>query len=695
MEKQQKKRIKKYISWCLAIAMVALLTCLPLIAANNEEISGPQASALSDTAQYRDITTQILGGGTLAAQDAVEITILAQVKLTEYLVRNGDQVSEGQPIASVDRVTVMTAITQVQETLEYLREQLEEASDKKTSDKVTATAGGTVKIIYGQPGERVQDVMLRDGALAVLSLDGLMAVKVERRTNLEVGEKVLVVFADDTEAEGKVASNLEGVLTVTLDDEGFVPGEKVTVTTEDGDRIGTGELYIHSQWNAVAYSGTISRVRVGEGDRVSAGKSLFELENTGVSPEFEMLTRQHREYEELMLELFRMYQSRCITAPEDGMILGVDESGTYMLSEGGAGWTVSLLVNAPNGNDEITYVNYIGKVDQVGIDGLVLMMNPQAVSVTDYMDLSAVPMDETLMTESALYTANAPVYELKDGAWIQIGMEDIVPGDILLFAGDAEGNFVWVVRVKSGEERPGEPAPSDPTEPTVPSEPDATEPSGSGNSGFPEGSFPQGGGNMGGFGGMSGMGGMTQQEIFELYGLDTVTVATVTPQSTMTLEITVDELDISRIYVGQSALMTVSALTGEKFTAEITGISASGENSGGNSKFTLELTVDKTVDMLPGMNASVAIAVDTAQQILCVPVAALVEDGNRTLVYTSYDQEKETYGDPVEVTVGISDGEYAQILSGLSEGQRIHYPYYDTLVISDAPDLSGGFPFGR
>ena len=40
------------------------------------------------------------------------------------------------------------------------------------------------------------------------------------------------------------------------------------------------------------------------------------------------------------------------------------------------------------------------------------------------------------------------------------------------------------------------------------------------------------------------------------------------------------------------------------------------------------------------------------------------------------------------MTVGMSDGENVQILSGLKEGDTFYYAYYDTLVISNIPDLN-------
>ena len=704
MEKQHKNQVKKYISWGLLAVLVALLAFMPLLAGNQENTDGPQASVLSGTVERTDIANQLIGGGTLKSQEAVAIEIPAAVKLTGYLVGNGDTVEEGDVIATVDRVTVMTAITQVQETLDYLAEEIEVVSGEEAPTEVIAQAGGTVKIIYAEEGEAVQEAMLEHGALAVLSLDGLMAVQVERSTGLSAGDTVCVTLSDGSEVDGKVEANQEGILTVTIEDDGYPVGGEVTVSTEDGGRIGSGKLYIHSQWNAVAYSGTVDRIRVSEGDTVAVGWTLIDLEDTGHTAGYQQMVNQHQEYEELMLELFRMYQSESLTAPCAGVVSGVDENGTYMLSDSGSGWFVSFLTNAPNGDDETSYINYIGQVASVGLDGLIMRMNPQQLSITDYKDLSGVHADTALMTEEVIYAAQAPVYELVGGEWTQIEASAIAAGDVLLFAGDANGNMVWVVRVSAGAAEPDAPEPSEPVEPSEPTEPTQPEESEQGTdpaaptepdasaesatSGNPSQSgFPQSGGSFGGSG-------MTQEEEeYELYALETVSIASVTSQEEMTVEITLDELDITKVFVGQSASVTMDALSGQVFTATVTQIAGSGESEGGNSKFTVELTLDKSGDMLPGMNASVVIILGTLTDAVSVPVAALVENGPEVMLYTSYDAESGEFGDSVTVTVGVSDGDNAEILSGIEEGMTYYYPYYDTLVISDTPDM-GGFSFG-
>ncbi|MBQ8833528.1 MAG: HlyD family efflux transporter periplasmic adaptor subunit [Oscillospiraceae bacterium] len=695
MDKTHKKQRKRYLLWALAAVLVLILAVMPMLASGADTSDGPVASLLSTQAERRNIDSQIIGGGQLSGEAAVSVELPENVKLTGYLVGNGDTVSEGDPIAQVDKVSVMTAITQVQETLDYLAEEIADAAGDEAADTVKALAGGTVKAVYAREGEAVLDVMLRDGALAVLSLDGLMAVQVERGTGLTAGETVSVNLSDGTEVEGTVVSNLEGVLTVTIEDDDYAIGEKVSLTDEDGGRIGSGELYIYSPWKAVAYSGTVSDILVSEGDTVYSGRTLMQLSDTGATARYQQLIDQRQEYEELMGQLFQMYRTGTLTAPCAGIVSGIDESGAYMLSaveETAAVQTVNLTARSTDGprvvflsavefpvetqpaeeappaepsqpvepsqpeetEGDTLYFGCLAKVVEVEQGTMKVLQTPYSYTVTDPGKLPEVTLDTDAMTEEKLYTDD------------RIDPEKVKAEDILMLVLDVEGNLI---AFDTPKEKPSMNNPGNTQAPNT--------------------------GTMPSMGGMSGFtGGAAVEETFEPYSLETLTVASVTSQEHMTVEITVDELDIGLLYPGQEAVVTVDALTGQQFPAAITAIGSSGTNSGGSSKFTVELTLEKSGDMLPGMRACAYVTVATSSDVLCVPVAALEEKGTETVVYTGCDEESGTLTNPVPVTVGTSDGEYAQILEGLTEGQTVWYAYYDTLVISNAVE-SGGLPFRR
>ena len=690
-----KKKIKQIVALVAVAAVVALLAAMPVIAKQEPEEDGPKASILNGQVTTGSIPTELIGGGQLAEETAVTLSVPTDVKLKSFLVKNGETVTEGQAIASVDRVSVMQAITQVQETLEYLSEEIEKASDITTKENVNALAGGIVKMLYGKKGDSVQKIMLEHGALAVLSLDGLMAVDLETESAVKTGTAVKVLLPTGKTVAGKVIKNLAGEMTVTIEDKNYEPGTAVELSDSEGNAIGAGEMYIYSPWNATAYAGTIESVKVSVGDKLSAGKTLMVLRDVGYSATYRQLIGQRQEYEELMLDLFKMYQTESLVAPCDGVVTGIDKDSVQLLRSSGD-FTLDLLANAPNGNDTVLYLNYLGKISLVAANGWALQVSPQAVAIADYKQLAGITPDETLMTETVLHTQiDLPVFTLVEDQWQLLDREFLGEGDILLFASDDQGNLVWSVLLQKASQEPSTPGGSqNPGGSQGGQTPGGNQGGGNQGSGsFPGGgNFPSGGGNFGNMGG-----GMTEEEVFELYGLNMTQVAQVTSQTTMTLDITIDEQDMRYLSLGMTAQVKIDALGGEKHTATITQLGNSGTNNGGSSKYTVQLTMDRAGDMLSGMTATATILIDSKQEVLTIPADALVEMGNKTVVYTGYDEKKEELLNPVTVKVGASDGETVEILEGLTAGQTYYYAYYDTLEISNTPDfggMGGGF-FGR
>ncbi len=189
------------------------------------------------------------------------------------------------------------------------------------------------------------------------------------------------------------------------------------------------------------------------------------------------------------------------------------------------------------------------------------------------------------------------------------------------------------------------------------------------------------GSSMPSMGGNTQTPGFGQQEEQEaVYEVQMSTICAITPAQNMTIDISVDELDILSLSVGQEAAITLDALPGQSFTGIVKKINTTGTNDGGSTKYTVTVEVAKTKQMLIGMNASVRVEVSTLPGILTVPAAAIYEDGNRTYVYTALDEKTGQPKRAVDVTTGSSDGESIEILSGLSEGDAVYYSYAESIV---------------
>ena len=678
MEKTKKKRIKKYISWVCIASLVVLLAAMPLMAGSGQDLLGPKASILTGTVKNGNITTALMGGGTLSCENPMEVTIPEGVKITEFLVSNGDLVKEGDPLALIDRASVMSAITKVQEAMDTLVQEMAALPAPQATTQLTAKAGGLIKQVFAEKGDNVQDVMMEHGALAVLSLDGMMAVRITQDTTYATGDSVTVRFEDGTEIPGRVKTNMDGVLVITVEDDGYEVGLPVTVIGQDDALIGTGELEVHNAWRAVAYSGTVEYVYAASEKNTYAGQNLFTIKSDGTNPQLEALAIQHREYEALMLKLFQLYQAELFSAPCDGLISGVDENSIHLLAGTNEGLTFDLLANAPGDDADASYDNHVGKLEMVLGDIWIVKLNSQAQDITDYKE----EMDSLdLSTESmTIRTMMAPVtvYQLVDAEW---EVTEAKAGDILVFAMNDAG-FVWAVYA-------GSDASSDTEEPTLPEGwedielPEGWEDMDWSDIQLPDGflgsQIPTIGGSLDGL--LGNYAGMFPQEEPDLYSLEEAVLMNVIPQNEMTLNIQLDQRDISKVQVGMQAEVTVGALRGEVFPAVITKVGDTGLNLGGSSRFTVELTLPIQTNMLEGMTATASIPLSSAQDIPVIPLDALVEDGSKTIVYTGYDEKNKQLINPVTVTLGVSDGIYAQILSGLEAGDTFWYSYYDILEI--------------
>ncbi len=95
--------------------------------------------------------------------------------------------------------------------------------------------------------------------------------------------------------------------------------------------------------------------------------------------------------------------------------------------------------------------------------------------------------------------------------------------------------------------------------------------------------------------------------------------------SKMKFTISVDELDISDIQLGQTAIVDADALPDEEFEARVTNISSEGVSSGdGVTTYDIELTIDEPGNLKSGMNVNATIIISQANNVVTIPEDALM-----------------------------------------------------------------------
>lgn len=101
--------------------------------------------------------------------------------------------------------------------------------------------------------------------------------------------------------------------------------------------------------------------------------------------------------------------------------------------------------------------------------------------------------------------------------------------------------------------------------------------------------------------------------------------------SALTFEMSIDELDIQKVKVGQKVVVTADAFEGETFSGTVTNVSLQSTASNGVTNYPVTVTMDETGNLLPGMNVDGVIILEEVQDVLSIPVDSLMR-GNRVYV---------------------------------------------------------------
>lgn len=325
-KKRRKRRIiVTVVSIVLVLAMIAVVGVSFLQRRVREQFASSQGEVLSYEVTTGSISTVVSGSGSLTDVDLNSITVPEGVEITEVKVKTNQAIAKGDILATVDMASVISAMADLQTQIEDLDEQLSDAEDDAASTTIYAGVTGRVKAIFGEAGASVADVMYEHGALALISLDGYMAVDIETDA-LTVGDGVTVKLSDEEEITGTVESVVGGKATILVTDNGPEYDEVVTVLNDEDTVLGTGNLYIHSALKVTGYAGTIAAVKADVNDKVSDTTKLFTLEDTSYSANYNSLLRERADLEETLLELLTIQRDGAVLASSDGSVYSVDYS---------------------------------------------------------------------------------------------------------------------------------------------------------------------------------------------------------------------------------------------------------------------------------------------------------------------------------------------------------------------------------
>lgn len=327
LSQEKKQRRRKRLRRVIIIVAVIFAALVMVVSHLRKNVDARFAATQKDVQSYTvapgTIHTLVSGSGVLEQVDEEDVTVPAGVEVDEVIAEAGDAVAKGDLLAKVDMASVVDTLSSTQDQIKTLDKKINSAKSDTASTSVTTSVGGRVKKIYAQVGDNVVSSVTENGALALLSVDGYMAVDFES-DGCARGDAVTVTLSDGTAVEGTVESATLGTVTVLVSDNGPALDEEVTVTDAAGKTLGTGKLYIHSPVAVTGYVGTVKSISCKENANVTAGSTLMTLRDTKTSANFDALLRQRQDLEDTLTGLLTIYRDGAVLASQDGLVTSVE-----------------------------------------------------------------------------------------------------------------------------------------------------------------------------------------------------------------------------------------------------------------------------------------------------------------------------------------------------------------------------------
>ena len=198
----------------------------------------------------------------------------------------------------------------------------------------------------------------------------------------------------------------------------------------------------------------------------------------------------------------------------------------------------------------------------------------------------------------------------------------------------------------------------------------------------------------------------------------TAAVTLITAQKVATISL--NEVDVAKIKLGQKATLTFDALPDLTIAGQVTQIDNIGTVTQGVVNYNVQVSfLTDTQDVKSGMSARAAIILDTRPDVLVVPMAAVKTSGSQNYVEVlnpadltpvANTNNLNTTSKPPQKTnvqVGLSDDTNTEIISGLNEGDTVVTQTTDPNTVKSTtasaastggiriPGISGGGGGGR
>jgi HlyD family secretion protein len=144
------------------------------------------------------------------------------------------------------------------------------------------------------------------------------------------------------------------------------------------------------------------------------------------------------------------------------------------------------------------------------------------------------------------------------------------------------------------------------------------------------------------------------------------TIATIADLNKMIFEGKVDEAEVAKLKIGMPLEVTLGAIEGQIFDAELKFIAPKGNEEQGTVQFKIEgdVYLDNSVFIRAGYSANASLVLEKKDSIMGISEALLQFDKTTNKPYVEVKNDKGVF-ERKDLEIGISDGINVEVLSGL------------------------------
>ena len=513
-EKQKAKAVKKPRGKAAkALRIIAILLVLALLATAVYWFLHRRAAAADSAAEISyvtvqaekgSVTTSLSGSGTLEPANSYTVTTLVEGEVVNADFEEGDHVTADTILYTIDSSDAATGTEKAQLSLEQAQNSYDKAISELDKLNVKASAAGTIIELDVAAGDEIganQTVaVIRDSSVMTLKVD----FPADDAKGFYVGQWAVVTLDGSLESMPGTISKVSAVdnvlstgqivrqVTIDVKNPGGIAVSRVATAVVAGiESMDSGEFSYKTEKTIMAgVSGTVSAIKVAEGDTVKDGQVLATLTSDSLSDAVDNAYQNLRNAQLSLDNQNDTLDNYTITSPIDGTIidkyykagdkvssgrsmcliydlsyltlsLNVDELD---ISQVQVGQTAAITADAVEGK---TYEGVVTKVSVAGTtsggvttypvtirvdetDGLLPGMNVDAKIIVDSVeDVIVIPSqaverrNRVLVTSDSPSAANALEDQAPDGyVYVEVttGLSD--DSNVAILSGLQEGDTV-------------------------------------------------------------------------------------------------------------------------------------------------------------------------------------------------------------------------------------------------------------